>query len=217
MAEDVIASGKPLVRFEGVSKRFGKHAAVEDFSLDIGRNEFFALLGPVRLRQDHAAAHAGRLRDARRRAHPARRRGHRRAAAASAPRQHDVPELRAVSASHGRGQCRVRAQAGEVAAQGDAYARQRHAVHGEDGGILHPQAASIVGRAAPARGARARVGQAAEGVPARRAAGRARQEAAHADPIRIARLAEEARHHLHHRHARPGRGDDHGRPHRGDE
>jgi putrescine transport system ATP-binding protein len=46
MAGEVVTLGKPLVRFEGVTKRFGKHAAVADFSLDIGRNEFFALLGP---------------------------------------------------------------------------------------------------------------------------------------------------------------------------
>ena len=36
----------PLVRFEGVSKRFGDQAAVEDVSLDIHEWEFFALLGP---------------------------------------------------------------------------------------------------------------------------------------------------------------------------
>jgi putrescine transport system ATP-binding protein len=46
MAEEPVSQGRPLVRFEGVTKRFGKHAAVEDFSLDIRRNEFFALLGP---------------------------------------------------------------------------------------------------------------------------------------------------------------------------
>jgi len=47
MAEEVLVSpDRPLVRFEGVSKRFGAHAAVEDFTLDIRRNEFFALLGP---------------------------------------------------------------------------------------------------------------------------------------------------------------------------
>jgi putrescine transport system ATP-binding protein len=36
----------PLVRFEGVSKRFGDHTAVRDVSLDIYPGEFFALLGP---------------------------------------------------------------------------------------------------------------------------------------------------------------------------
>ena len=46
MAEELVSQGKPLVRFEGIGKRFGKHAAVEDFTLDISRNEFFALLGP---------------------------------------------------------------------------------------------------------------------------------------------------------------------------
>jgi len=36
----------PLVRFEGVTKRFGELAAVDDVSLDIAEGEFFALLGP---------------------------------------------------------------------------------------------------------------------------------------------------------------------------
>jgi len=36
----------PLVRFEGVSKRFGSVIAVERLTLDIRAKEFFALLGP---------------------------------------------------------------------------------------------------------------------------------------------------------------------------
>lgn len=40
------ATGRALVRFEGVTKRFGAVAAVENLSLDIRPNEFFALLGP---------------------------------------------------------------------------------------------------------------------------------------------------------------------------
>src|SRR5262245_39105786 len=40
------AAVKPLVRFEGVSKRFAGAAAVERVSLDIFAGEFFALLGP---------------------------------------------------------------------------------------------------------------------------------------------------------------------------
>ncbi len=36
----------PLLRLEGVSKRFGGVTAVEDLTLDIRPNEFFALLGP---------------------------------------------------------------------------------------------------------------------------------------------------------------------------
>lgn len=47
MAEKITGSSdSPLVRFESVSKRFGKHVAVENFTLDIRGNEFFALLGP---------------------------------------------------------------------------------------------------------------------------------------------------------------------------
>ena len=40
------AAPAPLVRFEGVSKRFGDTVAVADVSLDIAEGEFFALLGP---------------------------------------------------------------------------------------------------------------------------------------------------------------------------
>jgi len=36
----------PLMRIEGVSKRFGGFTAVDGVSLDIGAGEFFALLGP---------------------------------------------------------------------------------------------------------------------------------------------------------------------------
>ena len=36
----------PLIRFEGVSKRFGASPAVDDVSLDIAAGEFFVLLGP---------------------------------------------------------------------------------------------------------------------------------------------------------------------------
>src|SRR6476620_102145 len=37
---------QPLVRFEAVTKRFGSVVAVEALSLNIGHDEFFALLGP---------------------------------------------------------------------------------------------------------------------------------------------------------------------------
>ena len=39
-------SGAPLVRFEGVTKRYGALTAVDGVSLDIAEGEFFALLGP---------------------------------------------------------------------------------------------------------------------------------------------------------------------------
>ncbi|MEO7026870.1 MAG: ABC transporter ATP-binding protein [Caulobacteraceae bacterium] len=37
---------QPIIRFENISKRFGKVVAVDDVSLSIGEGEFFALLGP---------------------------------------------------------------------------------------------------------------------------------------------------------------------------
>jgi len=36
----------PLIRFRGVTKRFGDFTAIDDIDLDIYRREFFALLGP---------------------------------------------------------------------------------------------------------------------------------------------------------------------------
>jgi putrescine transport system ATP-binding protein len=39
-------SPAPLVRFEGVARRFGDTAAVDGVTLDIAEGEFFALLGP---------------------------------------------------------------------------------------------------------------------------------------------------------------------------
>jgi spermidine/putrescine transport system ATP-binding protein len=42
MAED----GRPAIALEGVSKHYGKAAAVRDVSLAIGEGEFFSLLGP---------------------------------------------------------------------------------------------------------------------------------------------------------------------------
>ena len=40
------ATPAPLVRFEGVARRFGDTAAVDGVTLDIAQGEFFALLGP---------------------------------------------------------------------------------------------------------------------------------------------------------------------------
>ena len=61
-------NAKPFIQIQNVTKQFGDVYAVDNVSLDIYQREFFALLGPVGLRQDHAAADAGRVRDADRRA-----------------------------------------------------------------------------------------------------------------------------------------------------
>jgi ABC-type Fe3+/spermidine/putrescine transport system ATPase subunit len=58
-----------IVRFEGVTKRFGDHAAVEGLDLAIGEGQFFALLGPsgcgkttlMRLLAGFEAPDAGRI------------------------------------------------------------------------------------------------------------------------------------------------------------
>ena len=42
----VAAFDMPLLRIDGVAKRFGTVRAVDRLSLDIRRGEFFALLGP---------------------------------------------------------------------------------------------------------------------------------------------------------------------------
>ena len=39
-------SATPLIRFEGITKRFGDFTAIDNVSLDIYEREFFALLGP---------------------------------------------------------------------------------------------------------------------------------------------------------------------------
>jgi len=41
-----MAENQPIISIRGVSKRFGAVVAVDDVSLDIAQNEFFALLGP---------------------------------------------------------------------------------------------------------------------------------------------------------------------------
>ena len=99
------------------SKRFGDVAAVDGVSLDIFEGEFFALLGPSGCGKTTLLRMLAGLRDAGRGPHPARRRRTSRGVPPlPAAGQHDVPELRAVSAPDGRGQHRLRAQAGRHAA-----------------------------------------------------------------------------------------------------
>ena len=89
------------VELAGITKRFGTMVAVDDLDLTVQPGEFLSLLGPFRVRQDHHAADAGRVRAARRRHDHDQRppgAGH---PALQARRQHRLPELRPVPA-HGR-------------------------------------------------------------------------------------------------------------------
>ena len=57
------AQATPLIRFQNVTKRFGDFTAIDNLTIDIFEKEFFALLGPVGVWQDHDDADAGRVRD----------------------------------------------------------------------------------------------------------------------------------------------------------
>ena len=174
----------PLLRIEGLRKRFGAFAARRSAFAGYLPGRVFCAAWAFRLRQDHVAAPDCRLRTAGRRPHRARRRRSCAGAAVSAAGQHDVSKLRAVSASQCRGQCRFRPQAGGPAQAADRRSRRRHAGAGEARKSRPAQTARIVRRPAPARGLGALPGQAPARPAARRADGGARQEIARRDAIR---------------------------------
>ena len=62
-----------VIQLERVSKRFGQFVAVHEADFGIARGEFFAMLGPVRLREDDDPAHDRRVRGTLRRARSASR------------------------------------------------------------------------------------------------------------------------------------------------
>ena len=78
-----------------------------------------------------------------------------------------------------------------------------------------PEAGDAVGRRGPAGGAGPHHRRASGCLPHGRAAVEPRRQAAGGHAHRAQAAARLARRHLHLRHPRPGRGDDHGRPHRG--
>ena len=92
-------------------------------------------------------------------------------------------------------------------ARADGDARE-----GAAAGSRRPEAGAAVGRPAAARRARARDRQRAAGPPSRRAARRARPQAAPGDADLPQGIAARPGHHVRLRHARPGRGADDERP-----
>ena len=207
----------------GVSLR-GDHQAVRRLHsgrLDRPRHQGGRVLHAARaerLRQDDDAADDRRLRGAERGRDPRRRRRRRRPARPQAPDQHGLPELRAVPASDGPRERRLRAQAQE----GRQVARSNERV---DGGARagrarqrgEPQAQPALRRPAAARRARPRGGQPPEGAAARRAARRARPEAPQGPAARAEADPAGDRDHLRLRHPRPGGGADDVGPDRGHE
>ena len=105
---------------------------------------------------------------------------------------------------------------GEARAKGERSKRVEEALEiVQLAGFGDAQAEPALGRPAAARRARPRDRQPATRAPARRAARRARPEASPGDADRAQADPAGGRDHLHLRHARPGRGADDERPHRG--
>ena len=95
-------SDTEAIRFEGVTKRFGATAAVDDLDLTSAQGEFFSLLGPSGCGKTTTLRMvAGFEQPTEGRGLPRRRAGRRRAAL-QAQRQHGLPELRAVRAPRRR-------------------------------------------------------------------------------------------------------------------
>ena len=174
---------------------------------------------PVGLRQDDDAADDRRLRGADRGHDLPRRARRHRAAALQARRQHRLPELRALPAPHRSSRTSPSAsrRKGVDRAELRSAGRRRRSSSSASPGTSKRKPRQLSGgqqqRVALAR---ALVNQPARAA-ARRAARRARPEAAQADAARAEADPARGRDHLRLRHARPGGGDDDGRPDRGHE
>ena len=96
------------VKLERINKSFGAVQVLKDIDLVFPSRKFVTLLGPSRLRQDHAAAHDRGAGDGDGRRHPLRRPRGQRARPARPQHRHGVPVLRALSADDGAAQPRLR-------------------------------------------------------------------------------------------------------------
>ena len=205
------------VLLRNVVKRFDNVEVVRNISLDIPDNEFVVLVGPSGCGKIDNAAHDRGARGNQRRRHLYRRRSRQRSAA-ERPRHRDgVPELRALPAHVGVREHVVRAEAAQILQGRDQEARRPCGPHPRHHRASRPQAEGALRRPAPARGDGPRHRAQSEGVPVRRAAVEPRRQAARADAHRNQARAPEGEDHHGLRHARPGRGDDAGRPRRGHE
>ena len=176
-------SKKPLIEFKNIVKKFGDFVAVDGVSLDIYEREFFALLGPsgcgkttlLRMLAGFELPTSGQVLLAGQDIT-----GH---AALPAGREHDVPVLRAVSAYDGRAEHRLRPKQ-DGTPKGEIEARVQEMlklVKLEQFAKRKPHQLSGGQRQRVAL-ARA-LAKKPQSAAARRAAGRARQEAARGNAV----------------------------------
>ena len=189
-----VAADMPLLRIDGVTKRFGGFTAVDKLSLDIRAGEFFALLGPsgcgkttlLRMLAGFETPDAGKI------------------LLGGTDIAQVLPHQRPVNMMFQnyalfphlsvRDNIAFGLQAREHAAARDRRPRRGNGGAGQARGTGKAKAGSALRRTEAARGAGAFAGAASAGAAAGRAAGGARQEAARKHASRTDRAAAPARH-----------------------
>ena len=116
------------IRLIELTKRFDDVVAVDDISLDIERGQFFALLGPSGCGKTTTLRMIGGFEEPTVGPHRARRQRRRAAAAVQARRQHRLPVVRALPASHDLRERRLRAAPAEAARQPSCRRASREAL-----------------------------------------------------------------------------------------
>ncbi len=114
-----------FVELIDVQKSFGRHPAVDSFSLARGGGGVRHFPGRLGLRKDHDAAHDRRVRDPHGRPHPHQGRGRGRGPPEQAGRRDGISELRPVSEHDGGPEHRFRAESRGAASAGDCSGGSR--------------------------------------------------------------------------------------------
>ena len=204
----VITVANLMKRYEGAET-----PAVRDVSFTVADREFLVLLGPSGCGKSTVLRMIAGLEPISAGTVSIDGRVVNQVPAKSARHRHGVPVLRAVPPYDGLQQPCVRAAPPQCRAGGDRASVRSVAGRLGLGPNPRTQAACALGRAAPARRARPRHRARPQGVPVRRTAlqprcGPARQHPERPDPTTTGN-----RHDVDLRHARSGRGHDHGRSH----
>ncbi len=197
------SSERPMIEIRNVTRSYGAFKALDDATLTIREGEFFSLLGPsgcgktTLLRMiagfDNPTSGSISVGGQPMEGIPANRRPTNMVFQSYAIFPHLNVEQ---NVAYGLKRLKLERDGGKAPRRGGAGA----------GVADRPRQASghrALRRPAPARGARPRVGDAAQGAAARRAAVGAGQETARADAGRAAPPAAGGRHHLRAGHARP--------------